>query len=210
MPSIKSILLTALLMIVWSQSLVAQDPYSPRRRNAAFEAYRDAEATRQAAVAEQLYQNNLQRAMAASAATTTYYRLPVAGYGYPYGSNFGYGMGSVYEGYGYGYLYGGYPSMYAGMSATSYGPPPPAIRQPIGRREVQTGPNRWESFPIYGDEAVAVPVVPRPAMVPGRAPAYDAPEYGEPAADKAPTTLAPAEEPLPEPMPGTPASPREF
>jgi hypothetical protein len=26
------------------------------------------------------------------------------------------------------------------------------VRQPIGRREVKTGPNRWESHPIYADE----------------------------------------------------------
>lgn len=26
------------------------------------------------------------------------------------------------------------------------------VRQPIGRREVQTGPNRWESHPVYADE----------------------------------------------------------
>ena len=36
------------------------------------------------------------------------------------------------------------------------------VRQPIGQRQVQTGANRWESFPIYIDEdgpAIAAPVI---------------------------------------------------
>lgn len=48
-----------------------------------------------------------------------------------------------------------------------------SVRQPIGRREIQTGPNRWESHPIYADEltppaAVEVPVAPtKPIRPPG-------------------------------------------
>ena len=30
-----------------------------------------------------------------------------------------------------------------------------AVPQPIGRREVQTGPNRWESFPVYAEDVAA-------------------------------------------------------
>lgn len=39
------------------------------------------------------------------------------------------------------------------------------VRQSIGRREVQTGPNRWESHPIYGEELEREPLVPaRPTI----------------------------------------------
>ena len=50
------------------------------------------------------------------------------GYGWPYG------VGRIY---GYGYY--------------------DAVRQPIGRREVQTGPNRWESFPVYAEDMLPDP-----------------------------------------------------
>lgn len=29
---------------------------------------------------------------------------------------------------------------------------PPYVRQPIGQRQTQTGPNRWESHPVYANE----------------------------------------------------------
>lgn len=29
---------------------------------------------------------------------------------------------------------------------------PPRVRQSVGQRQVQTGPNRWESHPVYADE----------------------------------------------------------
>jgi hypothetical protein len=35
------------------------------------------------------------------------------------------------------------------------------VRQPIGRREIQTGPNRWESFPIYEEPIAPAPVTDR-------------------------------------------------
>jgi len=52
------------------------------------------------------------------------------------------------------------------------------VRQPIGRREIQTGPHRWESHPVYADELKkpttfeepvaqpAVPVTPAPVLGP--------------------------------------------
>jgi hypothetical protein len=144
-------------------SASAQDPWSGPRRNAALEAYREQEARRQAAVAEQLYQNDLQRAQAANAIVlyrplTPYYAYP-GGYArataHPSGYTASYFFVDPYSGYGYPLLYSPYTSPYAGLTATAFGQSPahaPAIRQPIGRRELQTGPNRWESFPIYGDE----------------------------------------------------------
>lgn len=32
----------------------------------------------------------------------------------------------------------------------------PYVRQPIGQRQVQTGPNRWESHPVYADDPPAL------------------------------------------------------
>jgi hypothetical protein len=41
-------------------------------------------------------------------------------------------------------------------------------RQPIGRREVQTGPNRWESHPIYREEIQREPLEPARPTITGR------------------------------------------
>lgn len=43
--------------------------------------------------------------------------------------------------------------------------PPSYVRQPIGQQQIQTGPNRWESYPIYAEDAVA-----QPSPVPGQLP----------------------------------------
>jgi hypothetical protein len=43
-----------------------------------------------------------------------------------------------------------------------------AVRQPIGQRQVQTGPNRWESHPIYAEDLtprVVQPVAPAPPAI---------------------------------------------
>lgn len=52
---------------------------------------------------------------------------------------------------------------------------PLTIRQPIGRREIQTGPNRWESHPVYPEDldsaAPADPIAePAPAAAPATKP----------------------------------------
>jgi hypothetical protein len=51
-----------------------------------------------------------------------------------------------------------------------------SVRQPIGQRQLQTGPNRWESFPVYQEDLVAAPA-PAPVILPPTqpAPAVDAP-----------------------------------
>jgi hypothetical protein len=37
------------------------------------------------------------------------------------------------------------------------------IPQPIGQRQIQTGPNRWESHPVYAAPAGPLPIAPPPA-----------------------------------------------
>ena len=107
-----------------------------------FQASRDAQAywdsRRVDAVNRQLGWNEMLRLRATTQPSTIYYSPYVpsrwddpwgdVGYGWPYG------VGRIY---GYGYY--------------------DAVRQPIGRREVQTGPNRWESFPVYAEDMLPDP-----------------------------------------------------
>ena len=113
-----------------------------------FQASRDAQAywdsRRVDAINRQLGWNEMLRLRAATTQPSTLYYSPYVptrwddpwgdlGYGWPYG------VGRIY---GYGFY--------------------DAVRQPIGRREVQTGPNRWESFPVYAEDLLpdASPVPP--------------------------------------------------
>jgi hypothetical protein len=38
-----------------------------------------------------------------------------------------------------------------------------SVRQPIGQRQIQTGPNRWESYPIYREPLPPLPTAPPPS-----------------------------------------------
>jgi hypothetical protein len=40
------------------------------------------------------------------------------------------------------------------------------VRQPIGQRQVQVNPNRWESFPVYADTDVPPAAPPAPQQIP--------------------------------------------
>jgi hypothetical protein len=62
---------------------------------------------------------------------------------------------------------------------------PPYVRQPIGQRQIQTGPTRWESHPVYPEDLE--PVAPEslsaePALV--DAPATEPPPVAEPPVKK--------------------------
>lgn len=93
------------------------------------------------------------------------------------------------------YYYGYNPRWLYGWGAYTDSAP-----QPIGRRQVQTGPNRWESFPVYA--APPVPLKPAPSP-----PAVDDPPAVPPVSD--PTPMPPAPEPLPPPLEKR-RGPREF
>lgn len=146
-----------------------QEDSIPTGIRAGQEAYQQAEAERRAAVGTQIELNSIMRSRvpwSSPYGETIYYAPP----GYSYGSQLsrgGYGSGvTMHAPYAYqprSYLgttaafglgtYHAYPSLFA------YAYPPPMIRQPIGQRQVQTGPTRWESYPIYGDEDRPGPVV---------------------------------------------------
>lgn len=136
---------------------------------AANDAYRNAEANRRLMLTQQLGLNESFRS----------YGLPWSA---PYGETYYYGAylrppmprwTSPYD------PYLPYPAGYGGLIGYA-GPPAPVIRQPIGQRQTQTGPNRWESYPIYGDE----PVTPEPetyeATPPTATPMPAAPRSGPP------------------------------
>jgi hypothetical protein len=131
-------------------------PYD--RIQAGIDAHERGEARRLDAINRQIGWNELFKWQAATQrASSIYYDPYLPGYDYAYGLNAGYG--------------GWFPSALDYRPIWGYGYFE-AVRQPIGRREVQTGPNRWESFPIYGDEAApavvepVAPIVPEPARAP--------------------------------------------
>lgn len=157
----------------WSQ----EDPIPPGIR-AGQEAYELFEGQRRAAAGSQIELNQILRnrlPWPSPYGETIYYAPPGYNYGGYYWRGYGVTMHRPYSYSPQSYLgataafglgtYIPYPSLFA----DDY--PPPVIRQEIGRRQVQTGPRRWESYPIYGDEpmyreeAVSEPrvVVPRAA-----------------------------------------------
>lgn len=153
---------------------------------AGVDSYRLAEEQRRAKLGAQLYLNDAfgYRSFAPGGpGVTTFYRVPAAvvtpGFGVQtystqtYGGPFGVGVGtysSTTSFYGPGGYYspGGYYGATVGPmyaypdSPAVYGgyiyPTAPLVRQPIGRREVQTGPNRWESHPVYDPPLPDYPV----------------------------------------------------
>src|SRR3954447_13662342 len=119
---------------------------------AGLDAYRLGEERRQGAVNQQLFTNDQLRfwnGYPTSRGETIYY-----GYMSPAAlANYGYG--------GYGPWTGFQPGPWAGggLLGTPYYYPP--ARQPIGQQQIQLGPNRWESHPVY-----TPPLIPYRAMPP--------------------------------------------
>lgn len=122
------------------QEAVVERPYDGIQ--AGLDAFRQAEEKRQAAVSQQLSLNDQMRffnGYATSRGETIYYGYlsPAAmvAFGYERGwpgslavlRPWPYGPGDLY---GYGAYY-------------------QSARQPIGQQQLQTGPNRWESHPVY-------------------------------------------------------------
>ncbi len=133
-------------VVGWSQ----EAPLPPGIK-AGIEAYQEGEFQRRSAVQQQVELNRALR-----------YPLP---WSTPFGETIYY-SGYAPPGFGAGfYGYSSYSPYYLGRFG--YGYPPPNIRQPIGQRQVQTGPRRWESFPVYEEDLVpaASPRIPLAASV---------------------------------------------
>ena len=152
------------LIAVDSARAQIQRPYDGIQ--AGLDAYRLAEERRQAAVANQLATNDLMRAWSGLPSNRGYAMY----YGYP-----GVYVPAASREYAYAYgrpwvarrtVFEPWPVIPGDIYGYTYVPP---VRQPIGRWEGQTGPNRWESHPIYDPpleqpQPVVEPVV-RPKVV---------------------------------------------
>src|SRR5262245_35250381 len=128
-------ILPLVLLFLASRLAVAQQPAARARPydgiQAGLDAFRLAEEQRQAGASQQLFLNDQLKYWAGiptSRGETIYYgyyspvMFPAVGFSAP-----------VFPSYIYGYPY--YPFL--------------PFRQPIGQQQVQTGPNRWESHPVY-------------------------------------------------------------
>ncbi len=128
--------LTIAKVVVAEEFNSAVRPYDSIQ--AGLDAHAVGEARRLDAIDRQIGWNQLFRAQAAAQASSSFYFNPSIGeFDYAYGLNAGHG--------------GWFPSALDYRPIWGYGYYE-AVRQPIGQRQVQTGPNRWESFPIYGNE----------------------------------------------------------
>jgi hypothetical protein len=161
-----------------------------------------AEDQRQQRLNDQLYLNDAMRARygwTPSGGSVVWYGNAGAGYGQPVGIDYAYAYSSnrllgrsarglyikrywtppvsVFEPWPYipGDIYG-----------YSF---PPFVRQSIGQRQIQTGPNRWESHPVYPDEVTPVELAPADSVI---TPEIEAPPPAPPVEDSE-RPVAPAE-----------------
>jgi len=171
---------TLSLLFSCASIAAAQDAAPPTRPydgiQAGLDAFRLAEEKRQGAASQQLFLNDQLKywsGIPTSRGETIYYgyaspaAFPAYGFGAP-----------VMPGYIYGYPY--YPFV--------------PFRQSIGQQQVQTGPNRWESHPIYDPPLTEYRPTP-----PVDSPLLDRTPYATPQA-------AAAEQPPP-PVPSPPSPP---
>jgi hypothetical protein len=176
---------------------------------AGIDAYHLAEEKRQADVSQQLFLNDQMRFFSGyptSRAETIYYgyTTPYYGYATPFATRanldyiYAYGAAvpwgvplAVFRPWPLvpGHIYG-YPAYYQ-----------PA-RQPIGRQEIQTGPRRWESHPLYAPPAVNGTFY--------AAPIESAPQVESIPPEPPPQANSPAGEPAPIGPPALRRGPREY
>lgn len=171
----RSFLLTLSIVLPWNMAARSQEDRVPAGISAGQEAWQQAEAERRAAVGAQVELNQIMRnrlPWSSPYGETIYYAPPgyavAGGYSTPWGT--GLTMHRAYSDSPQGYLgataafgpgtYIPYPSLFA------YAYPPPPLRKPIGQRQVQTGPRRWESYPIYAEDSEASPPVAGPPLAP--------------------------------------------
>lgn len=168
-----SLILSSIAAICGAQE--ADRPYDGIQ--AGLDAFRMAEERRQAVVGQQVYLNDRLRVWST---------FPPIGQGNYWGGSSLYGVGGP-VGWDYGYAYGNRrgaryyreSTRYLGGAQVVIEPWPnvpgsiwgyndgPYVRQPIGQKQTQTGPNRWESHPIYDSplpDLLPLPPVDSPAL----------------------------------------------
>ncbi|MBC7852600.1 MAG: hypothetical protein IAF94_04105 [Pirellulaceae bacterium] len=216
MPRISWLTTAALAaVLLLSRGALCQQPVHPYDGiQAGYDAYQLGEEKRQQSIGQQIYLNDRMRA----------WTTPLATYGYGYGPYLStYDFAPVSREYAYAYgnsperYYPGDGSRFSVRPFTVFEPWPyvpgdiwgdlytPPLRQPVAQVQSQTGPNRWESHPVYRPRLYAYPVLP-PVNSPtlDRSP-YAAEHPSAPAADR-PTVPEP---PSPGPsIDDAPARPR--
>ena len=163
------------------------------------EAHRLGEEQRQQRLSDQLYLNDAMRARHGWAPSGSVVWYGNAGYGPPVGIDYAYAYSSNRL---FGRSRGLYIERYWSPPLSVFEPWPyvpgdiygycfpPYVRQPIGQRQIQTAPNRWESHPVYPDEvipaedALGEAVIEPKAGVAPIAPEIEAPPPAPPAGDE--------------------------
>jgi hypothetical protein len=151
------------------------------------EAYQQGEVQRQQRLNDQLYLNDAMR--------TRYGWFPSGGVVWYGNAGFGYGP-PVGIDYAYAYSSNRLFGRTRGLNVQRYWAPPlsvfepwpyvpgdiygynypPYVRQSIGQRQIQTGPNRWESHPVYPEDVELVaPATPAVEAVPADVPPSEPP-----------------------------------
>lgn len=141
----------------WFQNAHGQEaPFRPRPYDgiqAGVDAYNLAEERRRADLAAQVQTSDYLQSGAYGRGSTIYYYPGVWGgtretaYAYPFGGVYAARAVSAAR---LGYASGPFePWPTVPGDIWGFGNTPRPVRQPIGQRQVQTGPNRWESHPVY-------------------------------------------------------------
>ncbi|MEX2133855.1 MAG: hypothetical protein WEB67_06890, partial [Acidimicrobiia bacterium] len=195
-----------LLAVPW---LRAQSPYDGIQ--AGLDAYNMAEGRRRAEVDAQLFANDQARAWAGLPTT----RGETIYYGNAYPGNAYYGHALPPANWEAAYAYGnrrGWSSVRERVwfsSPTVFEPWPVVpgdiygyryvapVRQPIGQRQVQTGPNRWESHPVYDPPVTHYRPLPPVETPADPTPATEEPNFKEPSRVPVDDPFVPPPPPLP-------------
>jgi hypothetical protein len=200
----------ALACALFCTSAAAQQPVSERPYDgiqAGVDAFRLAEEKRQAALADQLSLNDQMRfwnGYPTSGATIYYgYMSPAAAVAYGYAPA-GFGGWMSFGPRPIGFVSGFEPWPFAAGRIWGYPYSYQPARQPIGQQQIQTGPNRWESHPIY--DPPLTPYLPTP---PVHSPLLEGTPFAAPQAVSPPAEAVPLPTPQgPTFTPATPAAPR--
>lgn len=226
-----SAILVACLLVLMQAIATAQSPWRSARPydgiQAGYDAYRLGEERRRTDIAQQLYLNDQLKYWAGlptSRGETIYYgnavpMMPPANldYTYAYGGWGRRGLVRERAWFGPRTVFEPWPYVPGDIYGYQYYSP---MRQPVGQHQEQTGPNRWESHPVYDPPLPAYrplppvdsplldgtpyetprPIIEGPTVIPHEPPA------------ESPEVEAPADLPseLPPEPPAKPRRPREY
>lgn len=170
---------------VWTGTAAAQTARPYDGIDAGLDAYNRAEEQRRFTIGQQRELNEELRARSYLPPGPVIYYGPTVGYAYSrrslgYSRRLPYGYGRYEERVVARPIVPAvvWPNRYYGINSYTY-PFKLPVRQPIGQQQTQTGPNRWESHPVYAEPLPSYPVTPpvandplelrgRPGVVPER------------------------------------------